>query len=714
MNNPSAAQRSGAAQSWSASVTNANYQIYADPEMIRRDPGSLGPEVAEHYGKFVVWTAPNGKDITLVASDAISDEQLLRAWNILDFYLTDVPGSKYGADKTAVANMMAENGAVLVMPDGADGESSTPESALLGQPLYQLEFPVEGSTAYITNDYDQRDAGFEEIFHMVHDTGIGSQFTTGALKTTYQADITKAMNNALANSLWGIGDEDTQNWLDELREEGSLEQEYIVSAMDSYYGLWGAWDEGPGGMWGAYSSKTRAEVLVNDPMGAQLIRDFLPDNLTYMARIDPGFSGVFQMGFDANEAYTHKSQYLINARLLGDKDSGLSGNGWNNFLIGNAGANSIDGKGGTDVVQYRGMSTDYIIRTVDGVTTVTSGSNPGDVDTLENIEILRFTDTDVQLDGGHGAASVEGTGGDDTLQVTSTPETILLEDGADSLEGALEDFFRDTVHDFGHDDQFVFLDAQVARGDMSVARDSATVISIDADKDGAFDGWITMEGDFSGGDFMAVQIADDTKVTFESYLPTLAEGRAVASAEINGIANQDFLTGNGSRTFNVQLQDLGFAGYNNSVGVYEVTPDGRIVDARLLFNNANSDKSAGATVDAVEAGNSLGFFLVQNAADWANGLAASDEISFVNMTGADATVADAAAVRLAVNGSIADQMVFHSYARALNSDGVQHALSGVREGGEAITIGFEDLTGGGDRDYEDVVLTISVNDLMIA
>ena len=32
---------------------------------------------------------------------------------------------------------------------------------------------------------------------------------------------------------------DTSDWIDELRDEGSLTQEYLASVIDSYYGLWG-------------------------------------------------------------------------------------------------------------------------------------------------------------------------------------------------------------------------------------------------------------------------------------------------------------------------------------------------------------------------------------------------------------------------------------------------------------------------------------------
>jgi ribosomal protein S3AE len=41
-------------------------------------------------------------------------------------------------------------------------------------------------------------------------------------------------------------------------------------------------------------------------------------------------------------------------------------------------------------------------------------------------------------------------------------------------------------------------------------------------------------------------------------------------------------------------------------------------------------------------------------------------------------------------------------------------LSGVEVGGKAISVGFEDLTGGGDRDYEDVVFRVEQIDDIFA
>ncbi len=48
----------------------------------------------------------------------------------------------------------------------------------------------------------------------------------------------------------------------------------------------------------------RAEIQNKDPMGAQLMKGFLSPDLTYMARIDPNFTGTFNMAFDASAAYS--------------------------------------------------------------------------------------------------------------------------------------------------------------------------------------------------------------------------------------------------------------------------------------------------------------------------------------------------------------------------------------------------------------------------
>jgi hypothetical protein len=302
---------------------------------------------ADGYDRYTELLAPDGQPIRILAQDGPSTAQILRARNLLRFYLTDVAGSSYGSDKGAVLQLLADNMATLALPNGADGDH---HFRLEAQPLYQDELPVEGSAWYLDSDYEHRDAAFEEIFHLVHDMGIGTDWP-GALPAYQQALLAEA-EAALEDGRWGIPvDPEVEDWIRELRAENSLAQEYIAAVIDSYYGLWGAWDEAPGGMWGIYIAKTRDEVLTHDPAGAALLEAFLPPAMAgYEAILDPAFEGVFSTVFDADEPYTHRSRYLVTVRLTGSADSGILGNDADNILMSNDGDNTLDGGEGEDSV----------------------------------------------------------------------------------------------------------------------------------------------------------------------------------------------------------------------------------------------------------------------------------------------------------------------------------------------------------------------------
>lgn len=384
-------------KSASEKIINKNYKEYVSEKDIIRDVSQLDGVYKKYYSKYIEYTAPNGKPIRIIAQDKVSDEQVLKAYNQLSFYLKDF--KEY--NKTDIANQIANNEAVLVMPNGADREGNIPEEALAGQPLYQMEVATIGSKWYIQNDYEHRDAAYEEILHMVHDYGIGTGGNEGACPNL-QKKIHAAMKNSLPKNksewgkkgLWGL---DSKDWLLELEEEGSLEQEYLASVVDSYYGLWGAFNENNGGMWGIYTSKTREDIMKNDPMGYEIVNEFLPKNITYMARIDSEFDGVFKMYYDKKELYTHKSRYLQNARLLGSKNTGIIGNNENNILIGNMGNNEIDGNNGIDIVQFSGSFIDYDVVKTKNELVISDKLNRDGKDVLKNIEILRFIDKDIDV-----------------------------------------------------------------------------------------------------------------------------------------------------------------------------------------------------------------------------------------------------------------------------------------------------------------------------
>ncbi len=353
-------------------------------------PASLGSIYTKNFNRYTRVKTPSGASIHIVAQSKISDEQIIRSRNILEHYLKNYEGSKYGSDKTAVANKMAENNAILCLLNGQDDGSNPVSEKVTGQPLYQNEIQVEGHPWYMNQNYEHRDASFEEILHFVHDNGIGvdGKNTLPGAAPEYQAEIREAQQNALSNKLWGIGQDD---WINELTKENSLSQEYLASVVDSYYGLWGAWTESSThGMWGMYVGKTRSDIKKDDPMGYELMNNkFFHPYITYDARIDANFSGNFSLKFDASKPYTHHSRYLKDITLLGKNNNSVTVNELDNNITGNSGVNTVI---------FSGKSSQYKIETNDDITIVTDKtSNRDGINTLSKIEKLQFIDKIVDL-----------------------------------------------------------------------------------------------------------------------------------------------------------------------------------------------------------------------------------------------------------------------------------------------------------------------------
>ncbi len=81
-------------------------------------PDSLPANIRQTFDRYTQVLPPNGKAITIYAQNKISDAQMIQARNTLMFWLTDLPNSAYGADKSAVANQMGENEAILMLLNG--------------------------------------------------------------------------------------------------------------------------------------------------------------------------------------------------------------------------------------------------------------------------------------------------------------------------------------------------------------------------------------------------------------------------------------------------------------------------------------------------------------------------------------------------------------------------------------------------------------------
>jgi len=362
-------------------------------------PTSLGTDYTSNFISYTNVSTPNGGSIHIVAQNLITNEQIVRCRGILEHYLKNYPGSTYGADKSAVANKMADNGAVLTLLNGQDDGSNNVQ--VNGQPLFQNEIQVEGQSWYTNQNYEHRDATYEEILHLVHDYGIGingPNTLPGALPA-YQTEIRAAQDNADNGfAIWPVGGNagGVQGWYNELTAENSLSQEYLASLIDSYYGLWGAWSDAnepisaTHGMWGLYVAKTRSEIITEDPTGQGLLNNkFFHPYITYNARIDSNFSGTFSLKYDAGIKYSNHSRYLKDITLLGANNTNVHVNELDNDITGNIGSNTII---------FDGNYSEYSVNTTSEVTTVTDNTaNRNGSNILINVEKLQFTDQTIDL-----------------------------------------------------------------------------------------------------------------------------------------------------------------------------------------------------------------------------------------------------------------------------------------------------------------------------
>lgn len=291
--------------------------------------------------------------------------------------------------------------------------------------------------------------------------------------------------------------------------------------------------------------------------------------------------------------------------------------------------------------------------------------------------------------------------GDDVARGGAGADDIDLGAGADTLRDSLDNLDGDVIGGFGFTDTLLIEGSAAFRGDMTFTVNGTTGATL------VIDGrTLNFEGDFSRGDFMAVTRDGDTTVTFENFLPALSELTRVNPADINGVTNENFLTGNGSTEFELSFKS-GVSVFRNSLGVYRVAADGTISDVEMVFDNTLNVPAGSRTFDLGTPANGerIGLFLIQDGFSYG---ALPDDLSFVSAGGGVADLDDGQPLilRSASRGDLTTRPIFHSFA-TLNPGDAQQVLSGVAPGGLEMLVGFEDIINtAADNDYQDIVFGI--------
>lgn len=175
------------------------------------------------------------------------------------------------------------------------------------------------------------------------------------------------------------------------------------------------------------------------------------------------------------------------------------------------------------------------------------------------------------------------------------------------------------------------------------------------------------------------------------------------------------------------------AGFRNALGVYEINADGSFSNVQILFPNASKVGSGGDLIPGqsnaqfdVTQGAQLGFFVVSNGygKGYLNREALSAETGHFelrNSDGAIGSTSDRSVELYHVDDDGSETAVrsqygyslFHSIGTSANDykpnpDEFGHVVGRANTVSGEVLIGFEDLYGGGDKDFDDTVISVHI------
>ena len=136
-------------------------------------PDGIHRGLNRHFKTYTNVLAPNGKPIHFLAMDGWNVDRIVRVRKVMEHFLCDARGHQFG-QKTELANAMADNHATMVLLNHSrDMDRVMPAIERLDLQIQDLranESPFEGEPDYM--DHQTRDAAYEEVFHLVHGSGI--------------------------------------------------------------------------------------------------------------------------------------------------------------------------------------------------------------------------------------------------------------------------------------------------------------------------------------------------------------------------------------------------------------------------------------------------------------------------------------------------------------------------------------------------------------
>ncbi|MDO8608819.1 MAG: tandem-95 repeat protein [Phaeospirillum sp.] len=148
----------------------------------------------------------------------------------------------------------------------------------------------------------------------------------------------------------------------------------------------------------------------------------------------------------------------------------------------------------------------------------------------------------------------------------------------------------------------------------------------------------------------------------------------------------------------------GEAGYHNTYGYYVMDDNGNPVSGEVIWADTHANVNATATISGVDPDH-VGFFIIPNGQGNNSSLANGADLTFTKDASGNWQAVDAGGHALSGTGT---KVLFDN--ASLNSDKLVHVEDTSKDGGNQ---NWEDLNGGGDRDYNDTNITVAWNPVTI-
>lgn len=241
------------------------------------------------------------------------------------------------------------------------------------------------------------------------------------------------------------------------------------------------------------------------------------------------------------------------------------------------------------------------------------------------------------------------------------------------------------------------------------------------------------------GGHAVAPVVHDKEFSDDVIFPHLMEGVNIVNLVPPGTPALGYAPGNMTVDFGAHATLTfreGFAGYNNTLGIYSLAADGTIENVQILWGNtkdAQLNVAHEIVLPVGENGGDFGFFIIadgERVNNHYNGLDITGDnvVSFIYHYGLGderaATIHDSNAdVSIIYKDGVTETVLngpdYHTTERgadtSINWDGQEHMVSGLVDVGQqdVLRIGFEDLPNLGDADFEDVFFDFNIVEVIV-